>query len=575
MILTDILYAGGSKPNASTGGGGGTGGAVDSVNGKQGAVVLTGADLNISSSDTTKISDVVTTLDGDITELGEQVSSIQQTVNSIPSTYATQEALDALDTSIGGETETLSNDVEELGEQVSSIQQTVNSIPSTYVKSTDLATVATTGSYNDLTDKPEISGGSDLSFKQTFNDLSTVKGGYPGNTLNLYTGSKLYFPNGVNGNFNTLDEIEYNYTGVISTINSLNIASLLTDGFTYDIVLEGKSGSSSLVAYKRKGAVYVSDDEATNHTARYTETNCIYYNTSTGKMQKSTDGGVTFNDADISLPVAQIYNGACTFWKSFGVLGNMCYVLPGVNGTYPNGFDNEGKPVFNSWTLNNFIYWFYDTNLSGAGYFYTNGSPSKSKVSSLSNSFIYNVSSNSLNLNGTFIASLSYDNYGFIENVQTLGKISAIPSYEDLDRCYMAVSGNVTLTTLASSFKNLYLLSSDINHFEPENIDLRFDKPMIGSNIDSIRSAKSGTVHVKYIANLGNFLSGNITLQCTVNGAAVPSQIYQYEAGIYNISCDFYTKVTGNDQIRIQAKATTESSVTYAPANVIIYAEYL
>lgn len=102
MITDDIIYAGGAKPG--TGGGGSGGGDVQSVNGKNGAVILTGADINTSSTDTTKISEslasldssidsvggTVETLDNDLEELGTQVAEIQTTVNAIPSTYATK-----------------------------------------------------------------------------------------------------------------------------------------------------------------------------------------------------------------------------------------------------------------------------------------------------------------------------------------------------------------------------------------------------------------------------------------------------------------------------------------------------
>lgn len=115
-------------------GGGSGGGAVDSVNGKTGAVVLTGADINISTTDTTAVDSKLTTLETN------------------------------LDT-MGGTVETLDNDLEELGTQVSDIQTTVNAIPNTYAtkaalsgyaQTSSLATVATSGSYNDLSDKPTI-----------------------------------------------------------------------------------------------------------------------------------------------------------------------------------------------------------------------------------------------------------------------------------------------------------------------------------------------------------------------------------------------------------------------------------
>lgn len=100
VILMGTATDGGS-------GGGSSGGDVASVNGKTGAVVLTGADINVSSSDTTTIASALTTIDGNIDTMG-------------------------------GTVETLDNDVEELGTQVAEIQTTVNAIPSTYATKAEI-----------------------------------------------------------------------------------------------------------------------------------------------------------------------------------------------------------------------------------------------------------------------------------------------------------------------------------------------------------------------------------------------------------------------------------------------------
>lgn len=133
--------------------GGSSGGAVDSVNGKTGAVVLTGADINVSTDDTTTVSDKLTTLetnvdtmggtvetlDNDVEELGTQVAEIQTTVNAIPNTYATKAEIPVA-------TSDLTNDSGFI----------TSAALSGYAQTSSLATVATSGSYNDLSNKPTI-----------------------------------------------------------------------------------------------------------------------------------------------------------------------------------------------------------------------------------------------------------------------------------------------------------------------------------------------------------------------------------------------------------------------------------
>lgn len=146
VILMGTATDGGS-------GGGSSGGDVASVNGKTGAVVLTGADINVSSSDTTTIASALTTIDGnidtiggtvetldnDVEELGTQVAEIQTTVNAIPSTYATKAEIPAA-------TSDLTNDSGFI----------TSAALSGYAQTSSLATVATSGSYNDLSNKPTI-----------------------------------------------------------------------------------------------------------------------------------------------------------------------------------------------------------------------------------------------------------------------------------------------------------------------------------------------------------------------------------------------------------------------------------
>lgn len=102
------LYLGTAVPSS---GGGSSGGAVESVNGKTGAVTLTKADVGLGNVDNTSdankpistatqtaltaIEGELETLDNDLGELGTQVAEIQTTVNAIPSTYATKSEIPA------------------------------------------------------------------------------------------------------------------------------------------------------------------------------------------------------------------------------------------------------------------------------------------------------------------------------------------------------------------------------------------------------------------------------------------------------------------------------------------------
>ena len=88
------LYLGTATPSS---GGGTSGGAVESVNGKTGAVTLTKADVGLGNVDNTS-------------DANKPIST------------ATQNAL----TAIEGELETISTDLTELGEQVADIQSDVN-----------------------------------------------------------------------------------------------------------------------------------------------------------------------------------------------------------------------------------------------------------------------------------------------------------------------------------------------------------------------------------------------------------------------------------------------------------------
>ncbi len=94
----DDLYArttDGKRALRVVGAGGSTGGAVDSVNGQTGAVILTGADINSTLTGTgdpvtATVTEHLQTLKNDESELGAQVSGIEE---KIPAKASAQDQL--------------------------------------------------------------------------------------------------------------------------------------------------------------------------------------------------------------------------------------------------------------------------------------------------------------------------------------------------------------------------------------------------------------------------------------------------------------------------------------------------
>ena len=110
---------------------GGGGGAVDSVNGKTGTVTLYGSDIAVSTSDSDTIDTELTTIQGDISDINTALSGL--------ATVATT-----------GEYSDLVNKPYLASVATSGSYNDLINTPS-------LATVATTGNYSDLTNKPTLS----------------------------------------------------------------------------------------------------------------------------------------------------------------------------------------------------------------------------------------------------------------------------------------------------------------------------------------------------------------------------------------------------------------------------------
>ena len=133
----------------TSGGGGGTGGAVSSVNGQTGDVIITPASLNVYTR-----GEVDAAINAETTERQKQDSALGGMIAA--ETAARERAVASKqDTLVSGTNIKTINGQSVLGEGNIAIQGGTSNWDDITGKP-EFATVATTGSYNDLSDKPEI-----------------------------------------------------------------------------------------------------------------------------------------------------------------------------------------------------------------------------------------------------------------------------------------------------------------------------------------------------------------------------------------------------------------------------------
>lgn len=133
----------------TSGGGGGTGGAVSSVNGQTGDVIITPASLNVYTR-----AEVDAAINEETTERQKQDSALGGMIAA--ETAARERAVASKqDTLVSGTNIKTINGESILGEGNIAIQGGTSNWDDITGKP-EFATVATTGSYNDLSDKPEI-----------------------------------------------------------------------------------------------------------------------------------------------------------------------------------------------------------------------------------------------------------------------------------------------------------------------------------------------------------------------------------------------------------------------------------
>ena len=171
---------------------------------------------HVTQAQLTEVSNKVVALETSNTTLLGDVATLKTTVEGIDTTYATKEKLTEVSdkvTEVSGKVATLEASNTTLTNDVATLKTTVQGIGTTYatkteltdglsakVNSTDLKTVATTGNYNDLENKPtipttvaQLTDSNTYALKTDIPNLATVatSGSYTDliNTPTLFSGS--------------------------------------------------------------------------------------------------------------------------------------------------------------------------------------------------------------------------------------------------------------------------------------------------------------------------------------------------------------------------------------------------
>lgn len=240
----------------------------------------------------------------------------------------------------------------------------------TAVQPADLASVATSGSYNDLSNKPDLNGKANIDLSNITSEGKNIAN-WSTNVTNCiteipqdikleFTGSNMILKAGSKVTFGD---------GTFITINvDKNIPFNITSADKYVVCYTKYSNS---LIYNRLGSQTASG--TTTPTSGY----WTYYNTTDKKVYDINNG---VNAGELSLPLCifssdtssitsidQVFNG-------FGYIGSTVYALPGVKGLIPNGRNEDGslknieftvdsvKTVTRTWVDNNNQVWGYIKN---------------------------------------------------------------------------------------------------------------------------------------------------------------------------------------------------------------------
>lgn len=209
-----------------------------------------------------------------------------------------------------------------------------------YVLSADLATVATSGSYNDLSNKPDLNSKANIDLSNVTSagkniaNWSTnvtnciteipqdIKLELNNGTLTLKAGSKVYVPNGA---------------GVFDEVIIESDKTVETFGIT----------GSVFVFIRQDGSIVYGNQLVSTVNSGTTPGNGLYYKTDTNEINTYNSG--VLQDGKFSLPIAicTVNSGTVTsidqVFNGFGYIGSTVFALPGVKGLIPNGRNEDGS----------------------------------------------------------------------------------------------------------------------------------------------------------------------------------------------------------------------------------------
>lgn len=151
-------------------------------------------------------------------------------------------------------------------------------------------------------------------------------------TLTLKSGSKVYIPNGFES-----DGVTPKFDEVVTTKDCIGIP-LVNEVVKYFMYCESIAwASENTIQYS---TIFYTGDTTPTIT---TGPNYFWYNTAKNKIMTTSDGGVTWKESRVALPICrgtyatieQIFNG-------MGYVGSIVFILPGVKGLIPNGRNPDG-----------------------------------------------------------------------------------------------------------------------------------------------------------------------------------------------------------------------------------------
>lgn len=169
-----------------------------------------------------------------------------------------------------------------------------------------------------------------------------------GGALILKSGSKFYYPNGLDGttlifnSFTTASDLTLSVGGTEWT-NKEHAILVLNDG-------------TSSAGYACPDDLYSGDNPPTLST-QY----ACWYDTSSNIIRRTTDSGSTWTSTPYSFPICIAVNtgGNCDsisqIFNGFGCVGSTVFALPGVEGLIPDGRNEDGSLKNIIVTVNNVV----------------------------------------------------------------------------------------------------------------------------------------------------------------------------------------------------------------------------